>query len=221
MVDALFRGGQVGVRAVGWFVSGGILWWVWKALQSKGSGGKSLVGSAIFLNTGSLIYLSLVWPAEDWNWIGFWTFVMEPRYFVPSMMMILWVCWASIWDTTTFRFQKWAKWLVLLLLLSIFTYPLYIKWKVYSGDHETVVEELKLWEDLAKEWEGKVQIVVTTEEIPMMAVYGMVNVSREDWGKRRQTDMLEGVVLWVTDKEEPLFPYLTDFHQAGGWRERL
>lgn len=48
------------------------------------------IGAIIIgINSALLIYLSLTKPPESWNQIGFWTFVMETRYFVPAILVIL------------------------------------------------------------------------------------------------------------------------------------
>lgn len=58
--------------------------------ESRSIQGMSIWLGAIIIaiNSALLVYLSLTKPPESWNQIGFWTFVMETRYFVPAMLVI-------------------------------------------------------------------------------------------------------------------------------------
>lgn len=80
---------------------------------------------------GMLAYLSVRTPAEDWNWIGFWTYIMETRYYAPIMMMgILWSFWLAYFSDVKF----WRSFFLILTIsatLAATTYPVYLKYKVH------------------------------------------------------------------------------------------
>ncbi|WNJ18814.1 hypothetical protein [Pontibacter sp. G13] len=48
--------------------------------------------STLALICGMLGWLSLKHPPEHWNWIGYWTFVMETRYYAPFLfLLVIWL----------------------------------------------------------------------------------------------------------------------------------
>jgi hypothetical protein len=85
----------------------------------------------LLLTVGMLSYLSLRIPPENWNWGGFWTFVMEPRYFAPIMGM--WLLYA--FGLAAAWFRGWLRTSLRLFLLgatlAACTYPVYVRLKMY------------------------------------------------------------------------------------------
>ncbi|MEM9985767.1 MAG: hypothetical protein AAF804_11820, partial [Bacteroidota bacterium] len=69
-----------------------------------------------------LSFQSLTIPAEDWNWIGYWTYLMEPRYYAPIMLgLVIWM----------FSEGKSGWWLSGLKLLTLITLLAGLSLKVY------------------------------------------------------------------------------------------
>ena len=61
-------------------------WWIgWK---KEGEWRQLLFLGIVGVNVGVLIYMSLTTPPET-DWLPFWTFVMETRYYAPSQYVII------------------------------------------------------------------------------------------------------------------------------------
>jgi hypothetical protein len=74
------------LKTIAFVLSGGL---VWLLLQRTDGLFRFLMLATWGLNLGLITYFSLTVPAEDWTEIGFWTFLMETRYYVPSMWFVL------------------------------------------------------------------------------------------------------------------------------------
>lgn len=91
-----------------------------------------LLSSAAVL--AMLTYQSLRHPPETWNQLGFWTYLMEPRYFAPLMLgLVIWL-FASLPQRPQGRAEKllWA-WL-LIATLAAYSYPLWLKIRLHLLD---------------------------------------------------------------------------------------
>lgn len=105
------------------------------------------------MNVAILVLMSLKIPPEAWNWGGFWTFVMEPRYYLPAMWGILIsICWAR----TILVKKEWKQGLRLFVAFLMFvacTYPLFLKFRIHiQGNKEGTFAE-----DPRQEWISKIQ----------------------------------------------------------------
>lgn len=91
-----------------------------------------LLSSAAVL--AMLSYQSLRHPPETWNPLGFWTYLMEPRYFAPIMLgLVIW-----LFATLPRPPRSWAEkllwgWL-LVATLAAYSYPLWLKIRLHLLD---------------------------------------------------------------------------------------
>ncbi len=58
-------------------------------------------------------FQSLTIAAEDWNWIGYWTYLMEPRYYAPIMLGLV------IWLFSQGKSKRWLTGLKLITLATL------------------------------------------------------------------------------------------------------
>ncbi|MEL6675500.1 MAG: hypothetical protein AAFR61_25050 [Bacteroidota bacterium] len=130
-----------GLSLLAYLVSGLILlllmwqgWNIWKQAEAPTAWGLYLGTLALVLaaNLVMLAYLSLVWPPQDWNWTGFWTFVMETRYYMPSMTLIILAVIYSGQKLPQGYLRRACQLLLLLSLCAAYSYPLWLKVKVYA-----------------------------------------------------------------------------------------
>ncbi|MEM7367238.1 MAG: hypothetical protein AAF587_01485 [Bacteroidota bacterium] len=105
-----------------------------KSTRSIPKGGRRwLLGIWVIIgiNVAMLALLSLRVPSESWNWTGFWTFVMEPRYYMPAMFSLLisvfWLGGQRRWA----RAKKWIRIFLLIISLAACSYPLYLKFRIH------------------------------------------------------------------------------------------
>ena len=85
----------------------------------------------IFANVAILAYLSLKVPAESWNWTSFWTYVMESRYYMPSMLVILLSVYGLAEASAIYLFRQLIRAMLLVALLASMSYPLYLKYQIH------------------------------------------------------------------------------------------
>lgn len=88
-----------------------------------------LLSSAAVL--AMLAYQSLRHPPETWNALGFWTYLMEPRYFAPIMLGLLIWLFASASRIPQHRGQKLLWGWLLLATLAAYSYPLWLKIRLH------------------------------------------------------------------------------------------
>ena len=131
-----------GVAALGSVaITGGLLVAIGPALRQPGARLQpwglfaQFLGFTWLLNLGMLAWLSLRWAPETWNWTGFWTYLMETRYFAPAQTTLL-VATAFLAIRGT---QPWlrqgARILLMAALLSGGGYSLWLKYRVHvAGD---------------------------------------------------------------------------------------
>ena len=82
------------LQAIAYVLSLGILglvireWINWSKGTEKEASRAWLFGAISVTNIGLLCYMSLLTPPER-DWLDFWTFVMDTRYFAPTQVLIL------------------------------------------------------------------------------------------------------------------------------------
>jgi hypothetical protein len=101
------------LNAILWLISiAGVAFAGWVAFTHRKSDGRLWLGARFWaglavVNTAMLMYLSLRNQSQSWNEGGFWTFVMETRYFAPVLL----VGQGLLWSLTTIRRWKWLRWI--------------------------------------------------------------------------------------------------------------
>jgi len=125
---------QAGLNLLSWGIIGLLIYGSWKNRENSSYWTIFrfyLLPSCIIV-LGTLMYQSLRTPPEDWNWIGFWTFVMEPRYFA-SIMTCLIIAAFFLYQAKPFWGQKLLRaWIGGILLLNVAFY-LFVRWDIYTG----------------------------------------------------------------------------------------
>lgn len=124
-----------------------------------------LSGAAVL---ATLAYQSLRHPPESWNEIGFWTYLMEPRYYAPLMLGLL--LWLFVWADQAPR-DGWRNALRLWLLaatLAAYSYPLWLKLRLHLLDDP----QGTFLADPVPRWTRQAQAIADTASLPLRVVYG-------------------------------------------------
>lgn len=114
------------------------IWTGWRTWRKPDSSAPARFAIEIFVTTvltlGLLGYQSLTHPPETWNWIGFWTFLMEPRYYVPAMLgLVIWLFF-QVGKMENRWLKKGLRLWLLAVTLAAYTYPLWLKIRLYVLD---------------------------------------------------------------------------------------
>ncbi|MEO0471585.1 MAG: hypothetical protein AAF206_18285, partial [Bacteroidota bacterium] len=135
-----------------------------------------------------LAFLSVSWPPEDWNEIGFWTFLMETRYYIGSMGIML----VILFSQSFLSQKKWIKLSGKIMIwgsiLIAFTYPAYIRFQVFQGnEHLTFsASPVHVLEDIVCEKVQKDEnvLVASWQYSRLHEVYGSRSIDY-DWLMRQ------------------------------------
>ncbi|RMG68879.1 MAG: hypothetical protein D6722_11295, partial [Bacteroidetes bacterium] len=93
-----------------------------------------LSGYTLLLILAMLSYLSLRSPPQDWNWTGFWTYVMETRYFAPVLWLIGLIAFLSAGDKLRPTVQRGLRGVVIAVTLVNLGFGLYQRGALYLGE---------------------------------------------------------------------------------------
>ncbi|MEO1418769.1 MAG: hypothetical protein AAFW00_26045 [Bacteroidota bacterium] len=185
-----------GLRVLAWVISLGLCVQLYRILRGLSRDWQVLVGCLILLNVGSLIYLSLVWPPENWNWIGFWTFVMEPRYFVPSMILMAVLWFGHSFDGISFPQKKMLRLFLVMLTILAYTYPLYIKVRTYVVEPEISLTHYLAW----MQAEEQPDFLISFDPLYVLGTEGVISIPFEE--AQRVLPYFEGESeLWLLHEE--------------------
>jgi hypothetical protein len=88
----------------------------------------------LLLTLGMLGYLSLRTPPQSWNWTGFWTYVMETRYYAPLLWLIGLITFLSVQDVLRPSLIRGLTFTVLTVTLVNLGFGTYQRWALYQGE---------------------------------------------------------------------------------------
>lgn len=121
-LDGLIPGLRSGLKGMAFLVSAGLLGLMWRYTQGAY---RFLIFATMGLNLALLGFFSLTVPPEDWTVIGFWTYLMETRYYMPGMWWVM---------LTTFSLAgrfPWLKGLLIGLTGITIVFALWTQYRVW------------------------------------------------------------------------------------------
>ena len=177
----------------------------------SGSVGPWVAGSWIIgsLNVGMLILLSLKVPPESWNWKGFWTFVMEPRYYLPIMWNILVIFFWIGGNWTEKPLRNGVRIFLFVALMGACSYPVYVKFRIHILGNTTAT----FVEDPRSEWMEKIRnrripsdtsLIITSSANTHIGE--MANAITLPWEYMSRDTLFasKAVILWGLSKSEDI-----------------
>ncbi|TAE54851.1 MAG: hypothetical protein EAZ89_06285 [Bacteroidetes bacterium] len=117
-------------KAVSFLLNGllmaALVWAVLGSRRARASGFSLLLVLSAGWTLGMLALLSLVWPADTWNWISYWTFLMETRYYAPLQLLALALLWSAAFSGSGQRVAKMIRiWILCATALNML-WPVYM-----------------------------------------------------------------------------------------------
>ncbi|MDX1909320.1 MAG: hypothetical protein SF053_19940 [Bacteroidia bacterium] len=215
---------ELPVRTLACLVAAGLMvgWvrsWI-RQLQDPASvaGGWAILQAGVLgLTLIPLGWLSLTWPPDDWNWIGFWTWVMETRYYAPAMgCLLLSTCHAAGMPGRPGRLAR--VWLGGILLVAVLGAGyLRVRWYALRDTSGTFAAETPLAAlDWITSWHPGAALgtifIATPADTRLFEISG---AARADWDTLYRQDQLETNVtymVWIPAGADTLTAWL-DHHQ--------
>ena len=127
------------LKGIGAIISLGLIWAVTQSLQAKWVLKKNkqkviplwhlslLCWLVMAINVSMLLFFSLTSPPENWNASGFWTFVMETRYFAPTMLLLLILFFLLAFDREKWKGQRLLRMLIVAAVTINAVFGLWLK----------------------------------------------------------------------------------------------
>lgn len=99
-----------------WILSAGII--TVAAIATPVKWKESVFLPLVLINVAFLVYLSLTQPPETWNTFGFWTYVMEERYFLPVMWIVFFWLIQGVRQHRLLRLLVVSAWIYAMVIFS-------------------------------------------------------------------------------------------------------
>ena len=121
------------------------LWIKWREVEIKQSDIplwhlSLLCWVVMVINVSMLLFFSLTSPPESWNEKGFWTFVMETRYFVPTMLLMLILFFIQAFKVENWKGQKLLRVLIISAVIINTLFSFGLKFEIYAlGQKESTL----------------------------------------------------------------------------------
>ena len=131
------------LKAFSVLISLGLIWAITQPLWAKWHKAKikqreiplwhlSLLCWAVMtINVSMLLFFSLSSPPENWSVNGFWTFVMETRYFVPTMLLMLILFFIQAFKAEHWKGQKLLRILIITAVIINSLFSFWLKFEIY------------------------------------------------------------------------------------------
>ena len=168
-----------------------------------------LCGLVMMINVGMLLFLSLTSPPENWNEDGFWTFVMETRYFAPTMLLMLIIFFVKASEHKKWKGQAALRMLIIAAMIINTSFSLWLKFEVnvMGHKHDTFPNGPipALLDMLEREsTNGKGEVLITSEQnIRAGEILNTSLLPIEWFADQESLPTSKSVQIWLLAHESP------------------